>query len=584
MPDSQRSEPIALTPAAAGPAAAVLALNDDALAPALAAMATEPAAAAVAAAPSLEQKTRLLWAMRDRQRVEVLERLSPILIAALVQNLEPTNRALLGDLSFPQFQRILALCDPAQQYHWLRRALAFTDARANALPLLLPNEALVEALLSRAEFVDHARAFGDYPVEDLRLPPEALADPAQALIDLFGPAILREIPVHEPRLAEVLQAVVDHDPDRYADLIRRALARIQYADEHEEAEGDLREAPLLLDPVDARAVFQSASPASEEAPGPATGAPDETPADALLPAAEVGLLPAGTGGLLGQLAVGIPLEREVAVGRELQSLVLREAIAAGGSFARTDLAAAARRVESTLLLGLQVAGGESPTATLSRQPLTKVLQAGARVVERLRQGALRLRPLREVLDAEQWRLVESLCQPQLTLTEAGRPALELPGREELDLPEALPVGEAGQRLETVVAWAAVARALTLSRTAAALAAVHDTQALVAGLALGAVLYLRVEWGLSEASDLRRFADRYLSTRGRPRAAARASLRRALAPWVAAHGLDPPATLALFEEGLERLAEAVTAAGPSAPALRDLVFLGRPEPQAPGQRD
>jgi hypothetical protein len=91
-----------------------------------------------------------------------------------------------------------------------------------------------------------------------------------------------------------------------------------------------------------------------------------------------------------------------------------------------------------------------------------------------------------------------------------------------------------------------------------------------------VLYLRVEWGLAEAGDARRFAARYLTPKGRLRAGARASLRRALAPWAAAHGLTLEPTLALFETSLERLAETARAGDLSPAALRERVYLGQPE--------
>src|SRR5690349_6066493 len=111
--------------------------DEEALETALSAASPAIAARAVAAAPSLQRKTALLWAMDDRQRREALELLHPALIGALVQNLEEDNRYLLGDVSLEAFRSLLRLCSPERKYYWVLTALSFTDARANALPLLL---------------------------------------------------------------------------------------------------------------------------------------------------------------------------------------------------------------------------------------------------------------------------------------------------------------------------------------------------------------------------------------------------------------------------------------------------------------
>src|SRR4051794_5087077 len=151
--------------------------DEEALEAALASAGPVLAARAVGAAPTLERKTELLWAMDDRQRRETLDLVHPALVGALVQNGEEDNRYLLGDLSLEAFRALLDLCSPERKYYWLTTALSFTDARANALPLLLPTRDLVDIFLTRAEFEEHLRAVADYPLEDARVPPEMMADP-----------------------------------------------------------------------------------------------------------------------------------------------------------------------------------------------------------------------------------------------------------------------------------------------------------------------------------------------------------------------------------------------------------------------
>ena len=73
------------------------------------------------------------------------------------------------------------------------------------LPLLLTTRELAEILITRAEWEEHLRALGDYPIEDARLPSEMMDDPAQALVDLFGSEnLLRQFPIADTELAGVI--------------------------------------------------------------------------------------------------------------------------------------------------------------------------------------------------------------------------------------------------------------------------------------------------------------------------------------------------------------------------------------------
>jgi hypothetical protein len=296
------------------------------------------------------------------------------------------------------------------------------------------------------------------------------------------------------------------------------------------------------------------------------------PAPPDLAGAGESIVPAEMVGILPRLTRGLSPERSAEVLAEVQSLALREAVAAGGSFAFADLEEVLKRVEALLLLGLEQAA-EVPRDRLDRESLGKLMQAGARPVERLRQVALRLRPLCAIFDAEQRALIEALCRPVVTLDPNRRPVLAVGASDAAGSGRAysdshfLALEEAGAQLERTAVWAAVARGLTLRHTEQAMSGVECHLALVATLSLGAVIYGRVELGLAEASDLRRFAARYLTPRGRPRAAARSALRRTLEPWAAAHRLPLPAVESLFTAGLGRLAEVAAAGERSGEAAR-----------------
>jgi hypothetical protein len=531
------------TPAAHQAVQHLLSLQDEeALESALAA--TEPvlAARAVGAVPSLERKTTLLWAMDDRQRREVLDLLPAPLIGALIQNQEEDNRYLLGDLSLEQFRALLSLCSPERKFYWVTTALSFTDARANALPLLLPTRELVSILLTRAEFEEQIQAIADFPIEDQRLPVEVFVDPAQALVNLFGAeGMLRQFPIAEPTLSHFLQTILDYDADRYVDLIREGLRGQDYQESHPDEWENLTEEPILLDAIEPIEVLPEGATAEQLLPLP------DGPPLALVPI---------TASPLTRLAAGLPAALQQHLGEELQDLYIRQAIAEGGSFLLSDLEQIASSVEAYLMLGLQAESGGHPEregAVLTARPLHKVSQSGARVVERVRQVALRLLPLREILSTEQRALVRSIVRPRLSLSEDGRPRLFLlPGGS---LPEDVDIPTAASLLHPVVMWSEVARVVGMERVGNALQGSETVESLLEELALAAVLYARIELGLVEAADLERFGRRY-QPEGElePSAAAQESLRRALEPWAAREGIDFRGLLPLFEPALHRLTQ------------------------------
>lgn len=531
MPESPETQ---LAPQPDDALRAILAAEDDeALEEALAAADEVTAAHAVTAAPDLERKTELLWAMEDAQRRQVLDRVPPALVGALVQNLEEDNKYLLGDVSFEQFRALLELCSPERQYYWITTPLSFTDARANALPLLLPTRLLAEILLTRPEFEGHLRAMADYNLEDQRLPPDLMADPAQTLVDLFGAEnLLRIFPIQDPTLAHLLQTILDYDADRYADLIREGLRLSDYSENHPLEYAALVEDPVLL----------------KEIALPAAAAGEGLEAEEAAPEVPMALVPLRSS-LLARAAAHLPAGRRAQVANELQMLYIRQAVAEGGSFLLTDLQRAARGVEAYLLLGMRAeAGGGDEGLVLQRRPLNKLMQSGARVMEAIRQIALRLHPLERVFDPEVRALVESVLKPRLTLSPEGEPRLQLLPAG--NLPEQVDLETAGALLQRAAAWTDFARALGLDRTAAALKEAGSLSALQEQLAVGAVLFGRVELGLAEESDRRRFAARYV-TDGAPNSAAEEGLKKAVEAWAHERSLEPP--LEILREALGRVA-------------------------------
>jgi hypothetical protein len=167
------------------PVVQLLSLQDaEALRAAMNALAPTDAARAVGQAPSLEEKSRLVWALAPHLRREVLDHLHPGFVAALIQNREEENKRLLSSLSREQFTRLLRFCSPEQAYYWLSLAVSFDEARANMLPLLIPVDDLATALLTEPEFRSHCDAIGGADMDDVasRLPDLAAAEDAYAVL------------------------------------------------------------------------------------------------------------------------------------------------------------------------------------------------------------------------------------------------------------------------------------------------------------------------------------------------------------------------------------------------------------------
>jgi hypothetical protein len=490
------------------PVHALLALDDSqALAAAVNAMELEDATLAVGSASSMEDRSRLLWALTPERRTEVLDRLHPGLVGALVQNREEENKRLLGDLSREQFTRLLRYCNPSGAYYWLTLATSIEDARANLLPLLVPLRELSTALLTMPEFEDHCQRIGDFNVEDLRLDLTGFKDLAWAIVAAFGAdGMLQQFPIRDPRLHRLLLTILEHDPEHYAALIHESLQLSKYGGDHEDEPEMLQEDPILLD--DLLTV--------EEERARAGLAPPERPAERPKPADAHAIpsLPARQSAeLLRAAASSLPAQRQSELSQELQLLFLQEAAYAGGSFLQADLEKAAGRVQSYVqlgLAGLSEGDAEQAAQLLGEQRLRTLMESGARQVERLRQVALRLLPWHEVLDKRQLRLLQSLEHPDMGVEpETNRPVLRLPAAKRGAAPEAMDLEAVRTELEGVADWISLVRAVGKARIARRMESKEVTAPeLTRSLAVAAILYRHWDSALVEATDLDRFRQTY----------------------------------------------------------------------------
>jgi hypothetical protein len=512
------------------PAHALLSLDEpEALQAAIDALAPEEAALAIGQAPSLEERSRLVWALAPDRRAEVLDQLHPGFVGALIQNREAENKALLGDLSREQFTRLLRYCSPERAYYWLTLATSFEDARANLLPLLVPITDLAAALLTQPEFETHCQRIGDYSVEDLRLDLTDFRDLAFAIVTVFGAdGMLREFPIRDRRLRQICQSILDHDPEHYGELIHVALRLSDYAGNNPEESEVLREEPIFLERL--------LTPDEERARAGLTAVEERSERPA---AAEIGNVPSlparQSAELMRTAAAALPAQRQSELSQEMQLLFLQEAAYAGGSFAQEDLERAAERVQSYVQLGLAgLSGGDTGQAAqlLSEQRLRTLMESGARQVERLRH---------EVLDKDQIRMLEGLVHPDLGIEgESDRPVLRLRKAPHAAVIEAIDLETARTRLEAIDAWIALVRAVGKARIARRKADA-GTGTLTRALIVAAVLYRLWDPALAEPADLARFRQTYLDTAtGRWSQAAYRALAEALQTLAADRTLEPRA--------------------------------------------
>jgi hypothetical protein len=556
------------------------------------AMEPEEVALAIGRAPTLEQRSRLVWALTPERRAEALDKLHPGFVGALIQNQEEENKRLLGDLSREQFTRLLRYCDPERAYYWLMLATSFEDARARMLPLLVPIRELAAALLTQPEFETHCERIGDYGIENLGLDLaqqfadtlEGFQDLAYAIVTVFGPeGMLREFPIKDPRLRRLLQTILDQSPEHYAQLIHTALALSDYAGNHSEEREVLQEEPILLEEL--LTLEEERSRAGLIAPEKPGGRPA---------AADVRGVPSlpvrQSAELMRAAASALPAQRQSELSQELQLLYMQEAAYAGGSFLQADLEQAAGRVQSYVQLGLAgLADGDREQAArlLGEQRLRTLMESGARQVERLRQVALRLLPWHEVLDKRQRRLLEGLEHPDMGVEEDGRPVLRLRAVKRRAPVEVMDLEAVRVELEGISAWISLVRAVGKARIARRMAVPAPSDAggsapaageaagsperrapeaaeVARALVVAAILYRHWDPALAEPADIDRFRQTYLDpATGRFNEAAFRALAEAIRALAAERNLAPDALqeiARLLARAMDELARSVPAAG------------------------
>jgi hypothetical protein len=115
------------------------------------------------------------------------------------------------------------------------------------------------------------------------------------------------------------------------------------------------------------------------------------------------------------------------------------------------------------------------------------------------------------------------------------------------------LAQAERLLQDAALWLGMARGLGIEATERALATHRTLQRVQEELAIGAVLFGRLEHGLTEPYDRLRFRRQYCTPSGHVRAAAEAGVRRAVEEWNRGRELNYEEVVLLLVRALERSA-------------------------------
>ena len=485
----------------------LLEMDDEALVAAINRLSPTEAARILDAAPSLKDKTRLLWALERPKRAEVLDRIPPQTFAALVQNEEERNRYLLGCVSLAGFRKVLDLCSPAQKYYWLSLANSFSDEAANLLILAIPIRDLAEMLMTVKDFREHLDELVDYE-------PAGFSDP---------------LPVTDPDLHAILRTFIELEEESYKDLIKCALEIRTYEREHPE-EAELRFEPIVLRNLETIPLPPLRRPLPT---APASQAPEELPAAP--PAPRTAKMPEKVSWARSIASVGE--ERRKQLRKEFVRLIQQEIEGLGGSYAEADVRRAMGRAQFYVQTGLAQLSSDDPEKALEivqHRSAEEVAQAGMAVAEGFRQTAVRLLVFKDLLDEAQIALLHSLCHPDVGMDEESGeiPVFYIRKPETDEFLGAVPLREVPEALSDVADWIALARRLKRSQVKAAVKSKYGgADAAAASLVVSLLMFRRWEVGLPELRDLEDFKSRYFDqTMGRVRPELRDELVKMAREW------------------------------------------------------
>ena len=404
--------------------------------------------ARIDAAPTLAEKSRLLWEMPAEVRHQTLGALPAPVVAALIEGDPEQNTALIANLPAAKYRQVINLGTPSQGRAWLERAVGSGTLAGSILPSLMTASDLSDMLVTDPG-VRRAlpRLLNFERAERWRqlLTTNEWHKNIDELLMADTDELLNRVSIRNQSVKAVLQSLLDYVPELYLEVVNLARDRAARMDEHENELEDITTMPFGLPEL---------LPAAAD-----TGGVRDTEAP-VSPLAD--LIPEGGDPVFALATAGLNAARKAILEEQLKML-LRDEIVATASFATADMQRAAGRVLFYLRAGLESFGPTLGDATLALEThqLNEISAIGTRLAEGYRQKALSFAGLRDWLDARQKQFLDSMRLPEAGVDpETREPVLYLASRPKQDRAEwtPAPLAEVQTRLADIGAWGPLSRA------------------------------------------------------------------------------------------------------------------------------
>ena len=405
--------------------------------------------AKIDAAPTLAEKSRLLWELPSDARHQTLGALPAPVVAAIIEGDPERNMALIANLPAAKYRQVINLGTPTQGRLWLEKAVGSGTLAGSILPSLMTGSDLADMLVTdpgirRAlpRLLNFERA------ERWRqlLTTNEWHKNIDELLMADTDELLKRVSIRNESVKAVLQSLLDYVPELYLEVVNLARDRAARMDEHENELEDITSMPFGLPSLLNPQVAAGAGARNADAP--------------VSPLAD--LIPEGGDPVFALATAGLSAARKAVLEEQLKTL-LRDEIVATASFATADMQRAAGRVLFYLRAGLESFGptlGDATQALETRQ-LADISAIGTRLAESYRQKALSYSGMRDWLDAKQKQILDAMRLPEAGVDpETREPVLYLAARPKQDRADwtATPLPEVQSRLADIGAWGPLARA------------------------------------------------------------------------------------------------------------------------------
>jgi len=405
--------------------------------------------ARIDAAPTLAEKSRLLWEMPADARHQTLGALPAPVVAALIEGDPEQNTALIANLPAAKYRQVINLGTPAQGRAWLERAAGSGTLAGSILPSLMTGSDLADMLVTDPG-VRRAlpRLLNFERAERWRqlLTTNEWHKNIDELLMADTDELLNRVSIRNQPVKAVLQSLLDYVPELYLEVVNLARDRAARMDEHDSELEDITTMPFGLPEL--------------LTPPAAPGSGDRDAEAPVSPLAD--LIPEGGDPVFALATAGLSAARKAVLEDQLKML-LRDEIVATASFATADMQRAAGRVLFYLRAGLESFGPTLGDATqsLETHQLGEISAIGTRLAESYRQKALSLAGLRDWLDARQKQFLDAMRLPEAGVDlETREPVLYLASRAKQDRADwtPTPLAEVQTRLADIGAWGPLSRA------------------------------------------------------------------------------------------------------------------------------